>query len=80
MMVGMSDGILAISRKEEASVPIEEHMSEETEVAKKRRKKARTYADFTLTEYGVKDQVLTGKFSHSSSTCLWNRIIHFVHF
>jgi len=50
--VGMSDGIIAISRREEDTVPgVDQEKTEQ--VAKKNRRKSKTFSDFVYTDYGV---------------------------
>jgi len=59
MLVGMTDGILAISRKEDAPVLLDgQNMLEPATGTKFKKRKARTYADFTLTEHGARDEIL----------------------
>jgi U3 small nucleolar RNA-associated protein 15 len=53
LAVGMSDGILAISKREENP---EEEQQEQAELVQTRRRKAKTYSDFVVTDYGIKEQ------------------------
>ncbi|CAG7717369.1 unnamed protein product [Allacma fusca] len=53
LAVGMSDGILAISKREETP---EEDREEREALVQTRRKKAKTFSDFAVTDYGIKEK------------------------
>jgi len=56
----MSDGIIAISRKEED--PVDEEEKKTAEIVQTKRRRAKTYSDFVLTEFGVRDDVYNSRF------------------
>lgn len=74
MVVGMSDGIIAISRKEEPQQDKEEEDATNTQIVQQRRKKSKSYSTFVETEFGVKEELTPSKlqimsFSLSCTSC-----------
>jgi U3 small nucleolar RNA-associated protein 15 len=59
LIVGMSDGIIAIARKEEEIVQDEEENA--IKIIQEKRKKSKTYSSFIETEFGIKEDLIQSK-------------------